>query len=139
MKTAVMALMIDRESESVLLQRRLEAGPWYGKWNMPAGVVCPTENLEEAVSRIFKDETTIVTEKEQWTLRATLLYPDTQVYVFVTHGNIYTAKRGKTHAPVIFKANTNWEREPIVPNLKYLIPLCLATDLATPVILECVQ
>ncbi len=125
-------LFTEDRSQVVLINKRKPV--WQaGKWNGVGGKVeCNGPFGEEetpikAMEREFWEEAHV--SVTHWQAECTLKAPEYVVFVFSAFDNTARAVRGETEEPVELQRVAYLPgRVDIIPNLNYLIPMCLYSD-----------
>ncbi|MCI0563502.1 MAG: NUDIX domain-containing protein [Nitrososphaera sp.] len=107
--------------------------PWQaGKFNGVGGKIEDGESPYVAMVREFREETGVHTPPSDWSLRATMTGSDWKVYVFAGRAFDSTIRLvpqpEEEEVPVIFPVDKIPEN--VIPNLRWLIPLCLDFEAA---------
>ncbi len=99
--------------------------PWqHGKWNGVGGKIEGEETPHEAMVREFEEEAGVGILK--WTAESTLKCKENVVFVFSAFSVLAKMVRTKTVEPVeLQRVSYLPGRVDLVPNLHYLVPMCL--------------
>lgn len=120
-----------------------QAGKWNGvggKLNVSTthGNAEASESPLEAMVREFREETGVITERDEWRHRATLVYPEANVFVFSAfRTGIHV--RQTTDEPVATRdiGYVLRNAHETVGNLRWLIPLVLDRQVSDALIIPC--
>jgi 8-oxo-dGTP diphosphatase len=126
MNNYVVGFMFSRELDKVLLIQKNRPEWQAGKWNGIGGKVEEPETTTEAMVREFKEETSIQTYEKDWTFKGVFIHSERNwaVDVFIAKGNVYEATTVTDERVEIVNLN-ELGNYPLVPNLKWLIPIVL--------------
>ena len=138
-RQSVLAFLIDKESGKVLLYRRSAPPAWNGLWNGVAGTVAAGEKPEEAMVRKVEEETGLKVAPGDLDLRGVLHTEQGVVFVFRGYANVFAARDNAKdgEARIIYPLNAHWEREPVIPNLKWLLPLVFSSSVKGVTQIDC--
>ena len=117
---AVMGLMQDPDNKKILVVRKAKE-PYAGYFGLPAGNLKDGESPFDGIVRKFEEELGIKTTTDEWTLRATL----GDLAIFYAQGSIGRAQKKEDEAPYHLPHDANLVREPLMPDLQFIIPLVL--------------
>lgn len=120
------------EGGVVALIRKKRPAWQAGRLNGIGGHIEPGETPAEAMAREFREETGLATQPGQWIHRVTVTGDVWKVYFFLAYGPT-AALVTKTDEPVEVVPLWNVPMLSIIPNLKWLIPLCLQSNIRGPV------
>lgn len=113
------------EQNNVVLIRKLRPEWQAGKLNGVGGLVEPGESPQDAMVREFREEAGKAVPLEQWNFFAVLRCADCDVHFFCALG-VFTGVQTATDERIEFiDARELSERNDILPNLRWLIPLAL--------------
>jgi len=112
--------------DHILFTRNPEDGQWTGI----AGSVAQGEDGPEAASRKAKEEAGLDVPRDAWVHRATV--GDVGVYLARVAPMRAVAPPGQ-HPLILYPRSANWDREPVRPNLRWLIPFALSDSPAVEV------
>lgn len=104
-----------------------------GRLNGVGGKIEPGETPRQAMAREFREETGYFTFESDWSLKVVHRGPDHCVYFFRADRPQTVDLRYDGEEPcewVDAWCLRNW---PVIPNLHWLIPLCLDDDLRFPI------
>jgi len=118
----VLAFIRDPEAHAVLLQVRGEE-PWTSQANGVSGKMQDGESPVDAAARKLAIEHGLVIHPDALTERGVLHTTAGDVYLVTGSSNIYAASTVTKHRRVFYPLNSNWGREPVVANLRWLIPM----------------
>lgn len=127
----VIVFVQDPESKTVLLQARREQ-PFHGLWNGISGRMLEGETPVDAAARKLAIECGLVVPPEMLTECGVIHTEAGDLYVVTGWANIYAASNLTKHHRVNAPMNSNWSREPVVPNLRWLIPLAFDANRTGP-------
>lgn len=108
-----------------------------GKWNGIGGHVEPGEAFHQAMVREFEEETGVVTSESDWRYVVNLIGDGWMVGFF--------AMRGAEFRGLVNEDNGEWisfvcvdqiQYLNTIPNLRWIVPLCLDESLVTPIIID---
>ena len=120
----VVGLMFTKDGSRVLLIQKNRPVWQSGKLNGPGGKLEPDESFEDAMVREFREETGLDTFKDEWKHVLTWNGPDYELRFYSTQTDaVYDAKTTTDeHVRTYYTESMN--QLPLVPNLKWIIPLC---------------
>lgn len=121
---AVLGLMQDPDNKRILLVRKARE-PHAGLFGLPAGNLKDGETALAAVVRKFEEELGIKTTPDEWQLRARFDESGRQVYVYYARGSIGRARKCEDEQPYHLPHDAALIREPLMPDLQWVIPLVL--------------
>lgn len=132
MKRYVLGFMFSENKEDVLLIKKLRPEWQKGKINGIGGKVEDSDNSDSnlAIVREFKEETGIETNFDDWEDFATMSCFDPTNYwtcdiLTIFSDKIYDFKKVEEEEPVILKVKDAMFSDDVLPNLKWILPLCL--------------
>lgn len=101
------------------------------KLNGVGGHIEEGENPRQAMVREFEEETGVQTYESDWTLVAVLIGPGYELNIFKARAGLHHTFTTQTDEPV------NWELswqlpDNVIPNLRWIVPLCLDDSLVLP-------
>ncbi len=123
----------DLPETKVLLIRKTKPAWQKGRLNGVGGKIEPGETSITAIVREFQEETTIQTQKKDWTLRGIIsggLNSDSpwEIHVYATHldGVLNPWMPSPTEEMlVVRKVDSLWQCRDLIFNLHWMIPYCL--------------
>lgn len=136
MKPAVMGFVLDPSSDRILLSRKRKPDVWAGLWSGIAGHCKHDEAPVAAMSRKAEEEYGLRIAPEEWKLRVIVASQSVALHVFVAYHNVYAARPVEDEQPVVVPRDSNWVREPVVPDLRWIIPLVLDTNVLNVPVVE---
>lgn len=125
-------------SEAGLIALVLKSKPeWQkGLWNGIGGKIEDGETPHQAMVREFEEETGLSTCESDWTHRVTLSFDGGKVYFFLARSPVSPVLPAfRREEPVSWHLLDALPKN-VIPNLRWLVPLCLDTDLAVPIEIE---
>lgn len=121
----------DRHRVALIRKARPE---WQrGRLNGVGGRIEPGESPKEAMVREFWEETGYLTFESDWSLRVVHRGPGHVVYFFRADRPQTVGLRYDGDEPCEWVDRLCLHLWPVIPNLHWLIPLCLDDDLRLPV------
>ena len=129
------AFTSDLKSALLILKNR---PPWQaGLLNGVGGKVEPGEKPLDAMVREFKEESHIDTTPEQWRHFATLAGDDFLVLIYATvTDDVLRARTMTDEALYLISTERSDTTPPLVPNLKWLLPLALDEQVKSTVLIS---
>lgn len=108
-----------------------------GKMNGIGGHIEPNEEPSACMAREFYEETGIVSSQSDWVLKVILTGNDWQVYFYLYIGgkSLFSAEAKTDEDLRIIPVKHLWDW-PVIPNLRWLIPLCTDETIKFPIIIE---
>jgi 8-oxo-dGTP diphosphatase len=134
----VVCLPFNESKSHVVLIEKTHPKWQAGKWNGPGGHIEPGEEINQAAQRECAEEVGLTTSPEDWRHFLTLFNfkNDWEVYFLSTFMDIEVAKTLTDERAVITPVRALWFK-PIIPNLRWIIPLALdETGLSLPIEIE---
>ena len=125
MSNFVLGFVVDPESKMVALLRKRKPDKWAGLFNGIAGTVKEGETNIAAMVRKCEEECGVITTETEWVPRCEMSTPDGPVHVFIRIGNVFALHQCEDEPVLYLSLLSNWTREPVVPSLKWLLPLVL--------------
>lgn len=110
---------------SVVLIRKAKPEWQRGKLNGVGGKIEDGECCNVAMAREFKEETGCDTFPTDWTQFTRMNFGTTVVYCFATHLPSHKEVNTTTEEEVVVLPVVDAQREEIIPNLRWLIPMAL--------------
>lgn len=107
-----------------------------GRMNGPGGKVEPGEEFLAAMVREFKEETGLDVPAESWRHTITQMGPDYELRFYSTCAADLRQARTTTDEPLFVLRVDNLHKLNVIPNLRWMIPLCLDTDVKHPVLVQ---
>lgn len=126
MNNYVVGFMFNKELDKVLLILKNRPDWQAGKWNGIGGKLKMNEEPLQAMVREFQEETGILTDQSSWTWKGAFIHDGLSwaVDVFIAKGNIYEYTTITDERVEVIHL-TDLDNYPVVPNLKWLIPMVL--------------
>lgn len=118
----------------VALIRKAKPSWQKDRLNGIGGKIEPEETMWQAMSREFKEETDYFTTEAQWTLKLHLCGRDWKVYFLAAKIDQTVDLKSDGEEPCGWYDISNLPPE-TMPNLRWIIPLCLDQDILTPVVI----
>lgn len=137
----VVGFMLDAEREHVVLIEKARPAWQAGKLNGVGGKIEKGETPHEAMAREFEEETGLATGRSDWRRICTISWPDDQARVgsddrarvvffrsvYAGERPLYEAVRSQTDEPVMRIPLQAVQYLPVIPNLRWLVPLAAYT------------
>lgn len=130
MADSVLGFVKDNDSGRLLLIRRQQPDEWSGLFNGVSGSIAEGETPVAAMARKLKEDGGLDLAEAALEERVQIKTPNGTVHVFRAFASIHGARQkkpGKT--PFMLPHNNDWNREPVVPSLRWLLPLVFADDI----------
>ena len=127
----VVGFLFDVHKAQVLLIEKQRPAWQHGRLNGIGGHIEPGETPLAAMRREFKEEAGL--DIADWELAVVMTGKMWKVYFFSASGDVFRAR-----AQTDERVGVEWSRIlplNVLPNLRWLIPLCLDSDIKKPVIL----
>ncbi len=123
----VLGFLFTEDRQQVVLIHKNKPEWQAGKWNGVGGKIEGEESPHEAIVREFEEEAGVWIRN--WQAECTLKAPENVVFVFSAFSNLARCVKSKTIEPVELQRVAYLPgRVDLVPNLHYLIPMCLYSD-----------
>jgi 8-oxo-dGTP diphosphatase len=103
-----------------------------GKLNGVGGHIEEGETPRQAMVREFKEETGVETYESDWTFVVVLTGPGYELNIFKARAMLHHSFTTQTDEPVNWVTSWNLPHD-IIPNLRWIIPLCWDESLVLPV------
>lgn len=144
----VAGFLFSKDKKLVLLIRKARPEWQKGKLNAIGGHIEPGESAEEAMRREFHEEVNAKEVEVAWRHKVTLTGPGWRVYFFVAtcpnyvfggiqaSGVVFLTGRGDEKTELV---HTGAIPEDVIPNLHWLIPLCLDDDIGSASVIDLVR
>lgn len=116
-------------SGSVVLIRKQRPAWQFGRLNGIGGHIELNETPLAAMQREFKEETGW--EQKTWKLAVVMTGKTWKVYFFIANGPVHHVKT-KTDEKVCLESINSLPQD-VIPNLRWLIPLCLDQNITKPI------
>jgi 8-oxo-dGTP pyrophosphatase MutT (NUDIX family) len=133
----VVGLVFDLNERLVLVQQK-NRGPRFniGKWNGIGGKIEDGETPPMAMSRECAEETGLDIPPDNWFYQAQAHLGDRYgtLHVFATNGEYVGREQQLEDEPLMWIEYEDFYTVGLVPNLKWLIPLCLDDTTQKPVL-----
>jgi 8-oxo-dGTP diphosphatase len=139
-KEYVVGIMFSIDEKLVLLINKNRPDWQVGMVNGIGGKIERGESPVKAMCREFMKESGIFTEQREWHHFLTLTddYGDNAepyvVHFFSMHGDVYSAQKVTDEEPVVVSVNRVMDMHTIVPNLKWIIPLAMDSQVNTSIV-----
>lgn len=132
----VVGFLFNRAKNGVILIQKKKPKWMAGKFNGVGGKIEADEEPVEAMRREFKEETGV--SVKNWDCVAILRGPDNEVCFFcATASNDVLGRCASVEQELVVDADyPEVLEDPIMPNLKWLLPLCLDDSIIRPVIAD---
>jgi len=132
----VVGFVFDEKLLNVALIRKNKPKWQEGKLNGVGGKVRETEDYHEAMTREFEEETGV--KIKRWRTLAVFTIQEVYLYFFyaVLEISLFSKIKSMTDEPVVI-ANVDPLPSIVVPNLKWLIPMCFDNWITKPVRINC--
>lgn len=128
----LMGIVQDRESGQLLLIRHTMPAELHGKFTAVVDEVAAGECAEESLCRATKEQTGLYLQHQDWSKRVELNTPEGPCAVYFARASIHGATAQMAGDTVVFlSAATDWQREPVQPCLRWLLPFILHNDNST--------
>ncbi len=133
MKRYVVGFMFDLSQTSVLLIEKKRPEWQKDKFNGVGGHIETSDiSVQYAMMREFHEETGIATIPLDWIVQFMLYAPEYELYVLSSRGDIRAAK-SMTDEKVKVCDIYHLYHENVIPNLHWMIPLCLDPTIVPPI------
>ena len=123
----VIVFIRDESSEKLLLAYRRDE-PFVHRLNGVSGKMKEGETPTVAASRKLAEEFGLVINPDTLTTRGVVHTGAGNLWVVIGVFNIYAATNQQRHQRTFLDLNTNWGRENVAPNLKWLVNLAFDPD-----------
>ncbi len=120
----------------VVLMRKHRADPDARLFNGVGGKIMPDELPKTAMSRVFKEETGVAIPPKEWMALARLESYTFQVYFYVAVSELALEIQAKGEDEVGIFAVNDLFAGPVVPSVRWLVPLAFDNRVRFPVIFE---
>ena len=104
--------------------------------NGVGGKVEPEEDFLPAMVREFKEETGLDSTPESWIHAITHMGPDYEIRFFITFVADIRQARTTTDEALYVQAVENLPKMNVIPNLRWMIPLCLDRNVKLPIVVQ---
>ena len=134
----VVCLPFNEERTHLVLVEKTHPKWQAGKWNGPGGHIEQGEAVTAAARRECKEETDLLIHWSNWEHFLTLfnIVNDWEVHFLRSFTDIINAKTKTDERVIVTPVRSLW-LDPIIPNLRWIIPLALdETGLAFPLQIE---
>lgn len=118
---------------AVALVRKAKPAWQAGRLNGVGGKVEPGERPVAAMVREFVEETGVQTRAAEWGHRVTLGFDGGRIHFFAARRPAAFPLTGLPGEPVAWVPVDLLGAAPVLPNLRWLVPLCLDDDIVGPV------
>jgi len=133
MKTYVVGLAFDeQDTETVLIRKQTGPTAVIGWLNGVGGKVESCEMPHDAMAREFREETGVRTDSRAWRHLTTLFTDEYQVHFFHIRSDDVLDAKTTTHEEVSVLPLSEVPWDDVIPNLRWMIPLCLDPHLVNP-------
>lgn len=102
-----------------------------GKFNGVGGKIEPKESVILAMAREFQEETGFTTNAEEWKLKLVLEAPNYKVY-FMTYDGVWFIPTPSNEGELQWHKDMTLPLN-VLPNLKWIIPMCFDRTIVFPV------
>jgi len=126
MQEYVTGFLFDKHEQMVALVKKNRPEWQAGRWNGIGGKIEPGEIPADAMRREFWEETGL--QIDEWTHFITIFGKEFRVHFFYSHADypILNEVQTKTDEVIEVWYIDNLSEEPIIANLKWLIPMALS-------------
>ncbi|MCX7782022.1 MAG: NUDIX domain-containing protein [Meiothermus sp.] len=132
----VAGFLFTPDKTRVVLMRKHRADPDARLFNGVGGKIGPDELPKTAMSRVFKEETGVSIPAKDWMALARLEGYTFQVYFFVAVSELAHEIQGKGEDEVGIFAVNDLFSGPVVPSVRWLVPLAFDNRVRFPVIFD---
>ncbi|MCS7069624.1 MAG: NUDIX domain-containing protein [Meiothermus sp.] len=132
----VAGFLFTPDKTRVVLLRKHRADPEARLFNGVGGKMGPDELPKSAMSRVFKEETGVSIPAKDWMALARLEGYTVQVYFFVAVSELAHQIQVKGEDEVGIFAITDLCSGPVVPSVRWLVPLAFDNRVRFPVIFD---
>lgn len=132
----VAGFLFTPDKTRVVLMRKHRADPDARLFNGVGGKIGPEELPKSAMSRVFKQETGVVIPPNEWMALARLEGYTFQVYFYVAVSELALEIQGKDEDEVGIFAVKDLFAGPVVPSVRWLVPLAFDNRVRFPVIFD---
>lgn len=132
----VAGFLFTPDKTRVVLVRKHRADPDARFFNGVGGRIMPDELPKAAMSRVFKEETGVGIPPKEWMALARLEGYSFQVYYYVAISELALEIQAKGEDEVGIFAVKDLFAGPVVPSVRWLVPLAFDNRVRFPVIFE---
>ncbi|GEM85142.1 MAG: hypothetical protein KatS3mg074_194 [Meiothermus sp.] len=132
----VAGFLFTPDKTRVVLMRKHRADPDARLFNGVGGKIGPDELPKTAMSRVFKQETGVAIPPKEWMALARLESYTFQVYFYIAVSELALEIQGKDEDEVGIFAVKDLFAGPVVPSVRWLVPLAFDSRVRFPVIFE---
>jgi len=132
----VVGIAFAEDLRTVLFIRKNRPEWQAGLLNGVGGKVEPGEDFLPAMVREFREETGLTVPPEKWCHVVTYFGPDYEMRFFYTATDDVFDAQDMTDEPLERHDIGALMGIPVIPNLRWVVPLCLDRNLALPVVVR---
>lgn len=132
----VVGLAFTKDHQQVLLLRKRRPEWQAGLLNGVGGKVEEGEDFPPAMTREFKEETGLEVPPESWRHAITFVGTDYELRFFTTISADIRTARTTTDEPLFVVRTEGLPKLDVIPNLRWVIPLCLDPVVQVPMTVQ---